>query len=578
MPVDASTNTTAFRGMDRTSGIEQLQPGMMRVAQNVRFTPQGAWNTRKGFLTRHTHTSVGGFAIKSLELPDYQALFVHMDTKILVTQDGVNFYDTGNTVSAVYSTLFDIGQDMFHNNKTDGMLRISTSRTMSAIADTDTEIEIDPGDTANFAASGTVYINGNTIAYTSINSGTAELEGVTGIPSGGFTDSNLIITQNNVLANKPKGTAIAELEGSTCVADRFDHPEIISYSSPATEANPEYAYDFVTAGAGSKKLRKAITALFSSKDVMLIGQKKAISYAAGFGGPSGDALVTGTLHESDGIPNQKCVTDMDGITVVNSINRIINIVMNQSGGIKLIDNDQDTQRNMDYFVSADLKQSDDDLVYPFIHYADKQRELICGVTINGLLYHYIYSPDSRAWSVDTGKPFTDMEDFKGRTFAISQYTDKIYEDYVGTNDDGIAIHSIVRTGEYTQNSNLTTSDFTSFICAGKMSNVGDFKFKIIVDGELFHEEDVSADNLEEQGLLTTSNSPSGPGTQSIGGSPLTTDLQQTEASRFVLPYENLLVGENYQIEWEVLSKDTYLEMRKYAIGAETEGELEISNF
>jgi hypothetical protein len=564
--------------MDRTSGIDQLNPGYMRWAQNVRFTPNGEWYTRKGFTKRYTHSTVGGFAIKALELPDYQALFVHMGTKILVTQDGTNFYDTGNTRSAVYSTLFDIGQNILHINKTDSDLRIATSRTIATVLFGAVVIRFDPGDTTNFTAAGTIYIQGNAISYTSIDTASAEFRGVTGVPVGGFTSTNLIITQNTVLTGKPKGTAIAELQGSTLIADRTDFPEIVSYSTPATEANPEYSWDFVTVGAGSKKLRQAITALFSSKNVTLIGHIKSISYATGFGGVSGTSLLTDTLHSSDGVPNQKCITDMDGMTIINAINRFIPVVMSQQGGVRILDDELNKNKNMDYAISADLKNADYDVTYPFIHYADKQRELICGVTINGSLYHYVFSPDSRSWSVDTGKPFTAMADFKKRTFAISQYTDDIYEDYVGSNDDDLPIHSIVETGHHTQNFNLTTSDFTNIIHSGKISNVGSYKFKIIIDGDIYHEEEINADTLRSQGLMLDSFDPGGTGTSNIGGDPLTNDLQITTPSRFVLPYEILLTGENIQLVWEVLNKDTYLEVGKYAINSETEGELEISNF
>ena len=579
MPRNSSTNTMAFIGMDRTTGIERLPPGVMSYAQNCRFTPQGACYVRPGYMSRYEHATDGGFAILGLDLPDYQALFIHMDTDILVTQDGVNYYDTGNTRTATYSTFFDLGQDIFHVNKTDNWLRISTSRTISVILDTDTEIAFDIGDTANFLpGGGTVYIQGHAIAYTSVNVITAELEGVTGIPTGGFTDTNIIITQNHSLSDPPKCTALAELEGSTLAGDRSNHPEIISYSAPATEADPQYAYDFSGTGAGSKKLRKSITALFSSKDVCLIGQRRGISYSAGFGGAAGDALVTGVLHESDGVPNQKSIVDMDGITVVNAVNRFIGIVMNQSGGVKILDDEFNTKNNMDYPISSDLKRAEFDENLTFAYYSDKQRELVCGVVIDGNIYHYVRSADSRAWTIDTGKPFTNMASFKGRTFAISQYTNKIYEDYVGLNDDGLPIHTIIKTGEHTQNSNLTTSDFTNLIFAGRISNVGDFKLKIYVDGDLYHTEFISAENLREKGLILDSVAPGGTGTSSIGGDPLTNDLQITNSSRFVFPYEMLLTGESVQIEWEVLSQDTYLELRKYSINSETEGELELSNF
>jgi len=578
MPINTSTKPLAFLGMDRSSGVDNLPAGMMRYAQNVRFTLDGSWKVRKGYIVKSELPEENGYAIVGLDLQDYQALFVHMGTKIFVSQDTENYYDIGATRSAVNSKMFTNGQNVYHINREDEPLQIATSRVTVDVVGTVTEITIDPGDLDNFSNAGTVYIQGSAISYTGINSTNSQLTGVTGVPATADYKAGTIITQVNVRAGMPKGSAIAEFEGSTIIGGRPDHPEIFSYSVAATEQDPQFEYDFFSAQAGSKKMRDEVTALYNSKGALLIGMRNSLAYSGGFGGPSGDVLITDIMHNSDGANNDCSIADIDGVTGILSRHRLMFATLSQSGGVQLLDSELEPTKNIDYMISRDLKLTGFDQSLSFLHYADKERELIASVWIKGVQYNYVRSFDSQTWSVDTGKPFTQMCEFKNGTYAVSSFTNKVYQDYVGKNDEGAPIHSIVRTGEMNANRGLSTSDYSHIIFGGNVSHAGAFRFKVFIDGEEYINEYITVDSLKEQRLTLDPVVQSSVGPYIVGPSPLGFDAKETKPTRFMFPYELLLVGENIILEWEVLDTDTDLEIRKFSITSETEAELEISNF
>lgn len=577
MVKNTSTRTMAFLGLDRTTNIERMAPGYMRIAENVRFTPQGACETIPGYKTIHTSSETGGYAIVVLDLEDYQAMFVHIGTKIFVTNDASNFYDIGVTRTATRSILYASGQDVFHSNKTDDFLRIATTAASADASASASEVFMNPGDSANFTATGTFYVNGTAVTYTGINSTDEKFTGCSGTPE--ITTGD-IITQTESLASNPKGLAMSEFQGSTMVGARKSNPESIAYSAPATEANPEYAWDFSGAGSGFKRLNAAITVLHNSMDVLLIGMRNKIGYSPGFGGPSGTSLLSHVIHQSEGIPNEKCVADMNGIVSCFTTRRVINIQMNQSGGVRVIDDEFDPSKNLDYAISEDLKSADYDQTSAFLNYVDKERELVLSVSFDGVNKFYVCSPDSKSWATVTGKPFTNMASFKGNIYAISDSTNNVYQDYIGTTYDNIPIRSVIRTGKISIDQSLSTTDHTGVVFGGYMSRYGTFIFRIYVDDELYVTETVDANDLIDMGLMSRDSDvlSGGIGAMPIGASAIAPNGEDTSLSKFLFPYEILLVGEHIELEWEVYDESTRLRLSKFKLLTETDSELEIPNF
>ena len=554
-------------GVDLTSGAENLPPESLTVAENVRFNGKGGASTRKG------HEEKGDLAtsakVDSIWTHEpYGVMFCKSGTGIYQSLDGETWYSIGVTRTASEKEFFwSYGKDVFVTNQTDSYLRIAVSTLRTALTTGSTEVDFRVGDGDSFTnGTAVLYIEGDEIDYTAISSDQATT--VSNIATNHAAGA--IITQTSTPSGAPKGTCIGELEGSILVGGVSANPSIVYYSAAATLGDPEFAYDFSANGAGTKKMPSDVKALGSVTGGVIIGLKKGIHYADQFQVDTG-ALITRELSRVHGVPNANCIVQADKRTYIFTGNRILPVVVDQDG-VRIEDFPNQPQRNLDYPVRDLLTTLDEDQELSFGHYDPTNAEITYSVIKDGISIEIVLQEDIGAWSVDKGKSFSCKTNFKGRVYAGSDNTDKIYLDNEGTTDAGIPILHRIVSPLYVVDDRRVSSEYLKMTYGGLLSAIGEFTFRIYVNGENAIEELVTAEDLINKGLMSlTSGVPLGSGT--VGANTIGSGGDSPDVFPFTYPYEMLLSGESIQYEWEIFDEGTQFELRDSKMDAETSGEL-----
>ena len=560
-------------GLDTTSGAENLAPEALTVAQNVRYSQKGGVYTRNGIEAKAA--GIGSSAkIDTIHTHEpYDVMFMKSGTKIYQSLDGITWYDIGVTRTASERDFFfSYGKDVFVTNKTDAFLRIAVSTLTNAITTGSTEIDVRAGDGGSFTnGAAVIYIQGDEINYTAIS--TDQLTTVTNIAASHAAGT--IITQTSTPAGAPKGTCIAELEGSLLVGGVSANPSALYYSAPSTLADPQFAYDFTGNGAGVKLLPVDIVGLGQVTGGVLIALKKGIHYADQFELDTG-GLITRPLS-SHGASNAFCFAQGDKKTYcLTNTNRVL-VIIADADGVRVVDDTMNDRNNFDYPMRAFLNTLDEDQSLSFSHYDPATAEVISSVIENGISQELVFNEDLGKWSIDIGKPVSCRTNFKKRVYAGSDNTDTVYLDNEGTTDDTLPILHRIVTPIYTADDKRLSSEYLKFTFGGLLSGVGVVTLRMYVGGVLQEPVEITAEALQAKGLMSlAAGVPIGSGTvgpQTVGSSGST-----PTAYPFTFPYEILYSGETFQAEWEIFDEGTSFELRDSRLDAETSGELYLDSF
>lgn len=651
---------SSFSTLNTSEGIENLPPFAnkagacaLSVAENVRFTREGGVYNRRGF-EQKADLGTSAKVQDMCTLPTVGGLmFAKSGTKIFYTQDGITWYDTGLTRTATAPEfLYPHEQDVYAVNGIDPQVRIAVSKVTKAIADTDTQITVQ--DIENFASTGTVLINGDSITYTgslpsavftadhttdtltsnghglldgdivqlsntggalpfelmpfsppvqltyyvvsattntfkvaTTSGGTAvpftdngtgthtftaigfsRLTGVSGIQAGGHAVDSIVIQISTTGA--PLGTCIAELEGSMMIGKG----DTIQVSLPSTDAEPELFYDFTLAdGASAKRLSSEVTALKTGLGVVLIGMKNGMDIASGFQLDSG-ALLTSPLSRVHSIPNARCITEMDKEFAILTTEGRILPVMNFDTGFQIVDDPNNPRNNMDFAIQGWIRANkSDENTGNFIAYDPAARILTATILLNtGITAELVYQREIGAWSIDTTKNFACKTPFKGRMYCGSDTDDKVYLDDEGALDDIFPITSRIVTGIFRLGRKGVTGEYHDLVHGGVINPTGEYTVRLFIDGSLSYEKLVTADELQNLGLMNLeSGVPAGSGTvnaETIGTSGTTPDVY-----RFDYPIELLTEGETAQLEWEITDEGAQIEIRFFELLGEHDSAL-----
>lgn len=559
------------KGVNLTSGAENLPPEVLTVAENVRFNGEGGAFTRKGFeLKADLATSAKVDTIHTHE--PYSVMFCKSGTKIFQSLNGTTWYDIGVTRTAgEREFFFSYGKDVYATNKTDSFLRIVVSTLATAITGSSTEIDVRTGDGDSFTnGAAVVYIEGDSINYTAVSSN--QLTTVTNIATNHAVGT--IITQTSTPSGAPKGVCIGELEGSLLVGGVSTNPASLYYSGASTTADPQFAYDFTDNGAGAKLMPSDVTALGSVTGGVIIGTKKGIHYADQFEVDTG-GLLTRELSRVHSVPNAFCIAQADKRTYIFTGKRILPLIVDQDG-VRIEDYPNQPERNLDYPVRSFLTALDEDQSLSFVHFDPVNAELTFSVLKDGISQEIVYQEDIGAWSIDKGKTFSCKTNFQGRVWAGSDNTDEVYLDHELTTDNGIPILHRILSAVYTVDDKRASSEYLKMTYGGLLSAVGEFSFRIYVNSLLALEEAVTAEDLINKGLMSLSSGvPLGSGL--LGAETLGSGGDSPDVFRFTYPYEMLLAGESIQFEFEVFDEGTQFELRDSRLDAETSEELYLDN-
>lgn len=559
------------KGLDNTSGVENLSMESLSTALNVRFRKEGGVYTRLGYERRATLGT--GLPVQGMGVHEgYGVLFCKSGTKIYQSIDGDTWYDIGATRTTGEKDFFyAFGKDMFVVNQTDGLLRISLSTLASSITPSSTSVGVKTGDGGGFTNGvAVIYIEGDSINYTAVSTNT--LTTVTNIAANHAAGA--IITQFTVLSSAPKGKCMSDLEGSLFIGGTSAFPSILYYSAPSTEARPEYAYDFSSNGAGSKRMSSDVNALHKAMGIVIIGMKKGIDYAYSFSADT-NGLLTRTVSHVHSVPSSHCIGDMGDQFVIFTGKRILT-VLSDGNGVRIPMNPSSTM-DFDFPISNTLTETDDDQSLSFVHYNPTINQLSVTYFKDFLSNELVLNKDIGAWSIDEGKVYSCKVLFNGKTYGGSENLDYIFLDDSTQTDDGSTITHRIVSGVYVMDDRRITMDFLKHTHGALLSATGAYTLTFYVNGSSLLPQEITADLLQDAGLMNVdSGIPMGSGTvgaETLGGGAYTTEIYS-----YTYPLEFLLVGERFQWEIEIEDEGTAFELRDSRVDFETFSSLDSNSF
>lgn len=573
---------TGFKGMDVSSGIESLGPFPnspdkyhLLTIENGRVTQDGGVYTRKGLTEVADLGSSRVDNIEGIENDAWQIVLTKSGTSIYQSKDPDSglFYTIGVTRTAGETDFFfPKRKDIFAINKTDNFLKITVSTIASVSVGAGT-LDLRAGDGQEMAATGTVYIRGIAVTYTGVS--TDQLTGCTGLTAAMVADD--IVTQTTAYANNPKGSCMGELEGSALVGGVSADATGLYWSEPSSSAEPELFYEFPATYI--KPMPRDITAIKSGNSATMIGMRKGVNYTPGFEENTGVPLThsVSTVHS---IPNAYCIEQMDeDFIVLTSQGRILPAGQTDAG-FKIIDDPRNPRSDMDYPVQGFLQKNADkaDVDENFTFYDPSSRTAVSSIKMNeGFSKELVLQRDIGAWSIDTGKSVACRTTFKGKTYCGAQMGGKIYLDNDKTVDEGISIDFRVVTGLMMVDEKRISFDVLNFIIGGLLTALGKFTVRILADGQYVFQEEFTAEQLVEEGLMDiTTGIPIGYG--NLGSESIGTGGSVTEGFTFSLPIEFSIECHTLQVEIQANDPGTSMELREMRIDCETEGSAQLNTF
>lgn len=574
MPRAVTFSATGFSTLDTTSGPESLgpvanRPGLARllVLENGRVTQEGGVRVRNGFL-KDTDLMLGE-RVDDLEThPVTNTLFAKCGTKVLHNNaSGSIRYDVGVTQTASEKTfLFPYRKNMFAVNLTDASVRIAVS-TVAAIDSGAGTFSLKAGDGAAVPfASGTVYIRGAQVTGGTLS--TDEFSGCSGLTASMQVGD--IVTQTSTPSGMPKGTCMAEFNGSAIVGNG---PSLY-WSEPSSPADPELFWSFPATYV--KSMPSDVTALKEGNSVLLIGLKRGMQYSNGFDQATG-VLYTLPITSTYGVPNARCLAQMDDEFAVQTNDGRTLPVAQTDAGFKVIANPDDPRQDMDYPVQGYVQKNIDreTLDENFLHYDPATRELSSVLRMNtGLTREFVLQRDIRAWSNDTGKNFRCKANYNGRTYAGDDADSLIHLDVEGWTDNGVPINFRVQTGLLRAARKGITCDYLGHDFGGLLNPTGQFYMRVLLDGDVVENKLFKATGSGSLRTLMLMDVDTGVGIGSgqVGAEQIGSGGSVADAFKFDVPYEFMGDAEQASVEFETTDEATILELRYFDLYGETEGE------
>ena len=298
-------------GLDQQSS-KNLKLGQIYSGQSARYETGGGIQTGPGFRLIEDFSSSN--AVFPFEGTVFPALWCKVGTNIQqsLDPDSGTFWGIGLTLTAAQRGFFvEQGNgDIHYINNVDNRVRIAVAQNTVAILATDTEITVSADWIGKFAASGTIYIRGDSIAYTGVNA--TQLTGVTGIQAGGHPIDS-IVTQTTTPGTLARiGTFCLNYENRMLLGGRLREDSILFCSAPEDDDNPAFFYDFDANGtievAFPTKLRGGVTV---GGSVYLAGAG-SLFLSNGFDVTTGQMIKKRIVGEY-GIYNERCIVSGEGV-------------------------------------------------------------------------------------------------------------------------------------------------------------------------------------------------------------------------------------------------------------------------
>lgn len=494
--------------------------------------------------------------------------WVKLGTKIQYTHDGVTFYDTGVTVTVDKLSGFceQSTGDVLYSNQTDTPLRFAVSKAQAAIAAADTTIDVGTAYIGKFSTvnPSTVYIRGDSITYTGVNTGNGTLTGVTGIQAGGHPIDSLIVQSSNPSTwVEEKGTILLPFQSRMLVMNVLNREEIVYYSAIEDLANPAFFYDFDGNGSYSSVMPGRVTGGIAGVGGAFIILDKGVQKILGFDDASG-ALLTEEISADEGAYNQKCVINMGGVAGFMGRKRFFPITLTLDPAAEAAPYLGDT---FDHPIRPWLESHDDasDQASAYLKWDSTQKIMKMGAVVNGALETYVFDSQNPGFLPSENRSVGTSLMLNGKSYFGHRDNGKFYEDDFGRTNDGIPITHLISTTRIQNDKGRSYLKGQYFSYEGWMTIPTLHTLRIYVEGN-------SAPLLEEEYSyddLITSQTGRPCGLRGIG---LSTPGGSVGGTVTVYPFENTVIirdinGDDLRFEWEVTGEGHFMQLNTWYCSA-----------
>lgn len=573
-PIEA----TSLAGSYIPSGEKKRKLDEVFSGQNVRSTLDGGRFPRPGYQDTEIDLSSFGFT-------QARGMFAGISPQLIWIA-----CDTGAAVWIVYcdpvlKTAYRVGTvalttgynvnfmefegQIHYANGVDAPGRIATSTLPSDVTAGATEVDLKPGTGPRFPASGTGYCEGDTFTWGGKTSD--QLTTVSGILD---HDSGAVVVYPTTFSPATVTTPSILAQWYFClhVAGAPAKPRLLEFSKFAIASAPERFYDFSASTAGTEIVGEGgeITGFFKTRRYFYIFKEDSIHYIdkSEVNTTSG-ARPPGELDTDFGIPNQRCVCNMNGrVAFLSQTKRLIPISITATVNGQNVSTGPNVDGSFDTRILNYLQTIDDDLSDAWVFFNPYDKLLKIGVKRDGIREILVYDANLDIfYPPDTNKPFDFMCYLGTKSYALDTEGGRIYLDEVGQYDYDTAISTNWRTGRVGAPFRRSVQRYV--YAHGKMTRGSTATVELLINGDSAFTKTLD-DSFIKTGAVGTQVGYGGVGSVGTGAGG-----EAPQAYEFQFPIGVYKHGQDYQLNVTIESEDggDFIQFDGLILGVEARGKL-----
>lgn len=279
-----------------------------------------------------------------------------------------------------------------------------------------------------------------------VNTSDGLLHGISGIPSGGLANTNLVIQSSNPSTWTKKGNILVTVESKMIVMGVLGYESIAYFSATYDLADPQFFYDLNANGAYYHVFPGNITAGITGSSVAkgYVFLQRGVHRLDGFD-PASGGLLTTEITKEYGAYNRKCVVDMDGTIAFMGNNRLIPIQLSMSvvGAVPQL-NEQFDHPIRPWMLSHDDITNQQNAL---LKWDQTNKILKMTAAVSGAMQTYIYDQQNPGFLPAENRNIATACMLLGTSYFGHTDNGKWYQDDIGRTNDQIPITHIISTGQ-----------------------------------------------------------------------------------------------------------------------------------
>jgi len=502
-------------GRNRKEDGDKIRDDQAQEQQNTSCTP-GKFFPSKGDINTGNQISTN-IPVKGIGTWDGRLVCANGTSIYQKTEDGDTWYVLLTGLTTTKQTDFlEYYNDLYITNAVDTPVRVVKTELTADVTIGDTTINV--SDTAKLTATGTIYIDGDSITYTGVTA--TSLTGCVGALAHSSGDW---VTQSSTPTNFPKGQFLEEYankcwtSGVKKTLTLPTAPWRLYYGTTALATTPENFYDFTSLGSGQEFIAHGdeITALLKFKNNLLIGKKDEVEYIVGFDDTTTPpAPVRQQFFRQDGVVNFRCLKATENEVIYFTGKRIKKLFTPEGFDGIQIDTSFDDPI-VDILESLDEDQSEACMVYNPKTFIMALSCKSSGSTYNNIKIEYNTKYDY--WQVRTNQYASCYTVLNGNTYYGSDLVGEVRKDNTSLTVNEGSYPTYRLSKDYTFGDKNRIKTFIFFYIGGNISQNTEIILRIYVDNILVNTETINSDNIDNAVSSNGSFANAKFGAQTFGG-------------------------------------------------------------